>query len=94
MHTDFRALPAGAAVIDMPGVTCMPRRIVAASQAPTITGPGFRAARRELGLSRRGLGRLLGVHRETIRRWEARPAGPRGAAAVLVTLMLWEARGG
>jgi DNA-binding transcriptional regulator YiaG len=51
-----------------------------------MTGPAFRHALDQLGLTQIGLGRVLGVDPRTVRRWADQ--GLDGPAAILIRLLL------
>lgn len=56
-----------------------------------MTHHDFITARHDLGLSQEQLGRALGVHVKTVRRWEAGPDSPYGRAIPAPVARLLEA---
>jgi DNA-binding transcriptional regulator YiaG len=61
-----------------------------------MTPEAFKAARRRLGLTQRGLARILGVNHVTVQRWEAPEtnANARPPNPIACTALAWMARPG
>jgi len=58
---------------------------------PTID---FGAAQHTLGLTRAEMARAMGVHYETLAKWQRNTQAPPAAAVTLVNLLLWLHDGG
>jgi DNA-binding transcriptional regulator YiaG len=53
-----------------------------------MNGGAVRGARRQLGLTQAKFGRLLGVHRVTVARWESGAAEVKGSMAKLIRMIV------
>jgi DNA-binding transcriptional regulator YiaG len=60
--------------------------------APTVTD--FNAAQQTMGLTRAEMAQAMGVHYETLAKWQRGAQHPPAAAVTLVNLLLWLHEGG
>lgn len=62
--------------------------------ASRVTDPDFNAVQQKLGMTREALAKAMGVHRQTLAKWQRGEQKPPAVARQLARLLLWlHARG-